>query len=296
MCLRREAYDGSGHPDALRPFRVSRPLDMSPAGVVAEVMAVGQEIPFVPASAARLLSRPPAALPVSRGEHAVVLFADLADFTPLSEALAALGPTGGEAMRTLLNRYFGVLVEEISSAGGDVATFAGDALTAVFPYRHQRPPERAAAVRAAVRCAAAMQRRIAGVPAVPTSRGDLRPAMKIGLAAGPVVHALVGDPAERLLYVLTGRPLQEAAAAERRCGPAEVVLAAALARAEPSIGTAPRGEFRLLEREPPAEPPRAPAIAMPVAMDPAATAAVLRGRGGGLGGEHRTVTSAFVAL
>jgi class 3 adenylate cyclase/tetratricopeptide (TPR) repeat protein len=260
--------------------------------------------PFVPASAMRLLSRLPATLPVSHCEHAVVLFADLAGFTPLSEALAALGPAGGEAMRTLLNQYFGVLIEQIGEDGGDVATFAGDAITAVFPYRADRPSERADAIGSAVWCASAMQRRLADVPAVPTPHGDLRPGMKIGLAAGRVVHAVVGDPAVRLLYVLTGRPLQDAAAAERRCREAEMVLDPALADDEPSIGTAPRSEYRLLGPAPPDRLPRTQLMTTQAPMDPAVRTALLHpaltgrfgNRGHGLGGEHRTVTSAFVVL
>jgi class 3 adenylate cyclase/tetratricopeptide (TPR) repeat protein len=259
--------------------------------------------PFVPASALRLLSRRPVRLPVCHAEDAVVLFADLAGFTPLSEALAALGPAGGEAMRTLLNRYFGVLVEQICAAGGDVATFAGDALTAVFPYPPGAPADRGAAIRRAVGCAAAMQRRLADVPAVGTPHGDLRPGMKIGLAAGPVVHAVVGDPGARLLYVLAGSPLQDSAAAERRCREAEVVLHPALADGEPSIGTTARGEFRLLRHGPPQEPGPVPSRTGPPA-DLAATAGLLHpalaarldGRAADLGAEHRTVTSAFVAL
>jgi hypothetical protein len=42
-------------------------------------------------------------LPLCRRLHGVVLFADLADFTALSENLARSGPPGIEALSTLIN-------------------------------------------------------------------------------------------------------------------------------------------------------------------------------------------------
>ena len=66
--------------------------------------------PFVPDQVLDLLARSPAAPPVGvpQSREAVVLFADIAGFTRVSEALARSGRHGAEELNRLpwnLNRY-----------------------------------------------------------------------------------------------------------------------------------------------------------------------------------------------
>src|SRR4029453_9664378 len=63
---------------------------------------------------------------------AAVLFADISGFTPLADRLAQRGPAG-EELSGLLNAYFGQLIALIAAHGGEVITFAGDGLLAVWP-------------------------------------------------------------------------------------------------------------------------------------------------------------------
>ncbi|MGB8384851.1 MAG: hypothetical protein WCG47_27040, partial [Dermatophilaceae bacterium] len=71
-----------------------------------------------------LASRLHSGLPVSEDLHGAVLFADLAGFTALGEALAGSGAAGGESLHGLLNGHFTILIDHVVAAGGEVTTFA----------------------------------------------------------------------------------------------------------------------------------------------------------------------------
>jgi predicted ATPase/class 3 adenylate cyclase len=153
--------------------------------------------------------------------EAVVLFADVVGFTSMSEALAQAGSYGTEELTRILNSWFDSMVDRISHYRGSVAEFGGDALTAVFGYDRRT---RQATVRRAVQCALDMQTATASFQAVATRAGTFGLAMKAGLAAGPLLHAIVGQPAIRLESVLAGRALDLAAAAEHCAASGEVVV------------------------------------------------------------------------
>ena len=178
------------------------------------------------------------------------LFADVAGFTPLTEALVrALGPRrGAEELSRQLNLVFDALVAEAHRYGGSVVSFGGDALTCWFaegepeagrpgdqeagagaarPERHGAAPgpPAASAARRAVACGLAMQGALARVGAVllPTG-GRVNLAMKVAVAGGPARRLVVGDPALRQIDVLAGATLARMAAAEQLAHRAEVVL------------------------------------------------------------------------
>src|SRR6266542_2580531 len=71
--------------------------------------------------------------PIAQDFPAVVLFADISGFTALTERLAEKGPVGVETLVSIINEYFGQLIDIIYEHGGDVVKFAGDALIAVWP-------------------------------------------------------------------------------------------------------------------------------------------------------------------
>ncbi len=156
---------------------------------------------------------------------AVVLFADISGFSTLSTALAEGQRSGAEELTGVLNAYLGPAIALVEQFGGSVAKFGGDALTALFPY----PPddEAAAACRAAA-CALAIQAHVAAYAQIETSAGRFTLATRIGLASGPLLALVVGDPASRLELLLSGAALTQAAAAERSATPGEVVATAAL--------------------------------------------------------------------
>jgi len=65
--------------------------------------------------------------------HAVTLFVDISGFTSLATALMEHSTKGAEVIAMVLGTIFEPLVDIIYAQGGFVATFAGDAFTAIFP-------------------------------------------------------------------------------------------------------------------------------------------------------------------
>jgi class 3 adenylate cyclase/tetratricopeptide (TPR) repeat protein len=178
---------------------------------------------FVPDDVVRTLLNNPDETPIASSERAdaVVLFIDVAGFTPLSEALTNSGPYGTEELTRILNGWLDTMAGLVVRYGGAVVEFAGDALTAVFWYD---PDTRQAAERRAVGCALAMQAEMTRFRALDTRAGTFELAMKAGLSAGRMLLTIMGDPVIRLGYVLAGPALDGAARAEQHARPGEVVV------------------------------------------------------------------------
>jgi class 3 adenylate cyclase/tetratricopeptide (TPR) repeat protein len=178
---------------------------------------------FVPEHVVQLLVEHPHAIPIASTQPtpAVVVFADVVGFTTMSEALGGVGNYGTEELTRILNGWFAAMTDLTCHHGGSVAEFAGDALTALFPYDRQT---RRSALRRAIRCALHMQATTAGFKAVDTPAGIFGLAMKAGLGTGPVLQTVMGDPAIRLQYLLAGPALNRAAAAQHHARSHEVVL------------------------------------------------------------------------
>ena len=178
---------------------------------------------YIPYHVARDLISQPGQSPVGQAQRfdAVVLFADVSGFTALSEALGAAGRSGTEELTTILNRYFEPMIALISSYGGIIGKFGGDALTVLFPYE---PADHRQVARRALQCALEMQGRMAGYAGIPTSAGRFSLTMRAGLAQGPVFCTTVGDPALRLEYIIAGSPLDCCAEAEHLAQVGEVLV------------------------------------------------------------------------
>jgi class 3 adenylate cyclase/tetratricopeptide (TPR) repeat protein len=234
---------------------------------------------------------------------AVVLFADIAGFTPMSEALAKVGRYGAEELSRILNDYFGCMIELAVAYGGSVVRLTGDALTALFPYDHST---RSAVAGRAVQCALDMQEAMAGFQAVGTEAGVFRIAMRAGLAMGPVLGTIVGDPAARLEYVVAGRTIDRAATAEQRAAIGQVVVDGGLLQAGHGIDVVDLGHDAYLVTRvgmpvgtTPARPPDgvddATTSRLAPFLHPAIAERLHAGRRG-LVNEHRKVTVAFVGF
>src|SRR4051812_32958410 len=179
-------------------------------------------LPYLPEHLARAIAARPDALQIGRSRHvhAVVLFADVSGFTPMSEALARTGRRGAEDLTLILNRYFTGMIALLHDYGGIVCKFGGDALTVIFPY-HLRA--RDSVTRRAVTCAYAMQAAMPDYAAIPTSAGIFGLAMKIGISRGSLLSMTAGDT-ERLEYILAGGPLDRCADAEHHADKGEIVI------------------------------------------------------------------------
>ena len=181
-------------------------------------------VAHVPNHVIALLRDHPDRTPIAEGEptDAVVLVSDVAGFTPMSEALARSGHYGIEELGRILNAWFDAMNERIRHFGGSLAEFAGDALIAVFDCTTRA---RRDTTRQAVQCALDMQAAMVRFQPVATRAGSFRLTMKVGLAAGPLLQTIMGDPAIRVGPVLLGPALQRAVAAEHHARGTEIVAA-----------------------------------------------------------------------
>ncbi len=184
------------------------------------------------------------ALPSPGVEHAegIVLVSDISGVTALALSMRD-EPRGVERLNAMLNDSFAHLVEVITSAGGDILDFAGDALTAYWPAG-----EHAAA--AAGWAALEAQRRVAE---------DTRVRLRIGLSCGPLELWTVGGEGGQWFLTQGGAAPAEAAALQAAAGLGDVAVstgfaAAAGARARTTQSSA--GIYRLDAID--GEPPRAP--------------------------------------
>jgi class 3 adenylate cyclase len=116
-----------------------------------------------------------------------VLFADLAGFTPFTEA------HGSAEVHSMLVTYFGRLAPMIRDEfEGEVAEFVGDQIFAVFNKAGDQPDHALRAARAglALQRAAAEIREQAGHPEWPHFR--------VGINTGEVLAGVVGDRGHRI--------------------------------------------------------------------------------------------------
>jgi class 3 adenylate cyclase/tetratricopeptide (TPR) repeat protein len=260
---------------------------------------------FVPDYVLQTLLRHPEATPVADGERAdaVALFIDVAGFTPMSEALTNSGAYGTEALTRILNGWFDTMVSLVSRYGGTVAEFAGDALTALFWHD---AASRRVTERRAVHCALSMQAEMARFQTIVTRAGTFELAMKAGLAAGPLLVTILGDPVIRLGYVLAGPALDRAVRAERHARRGEVVVDHGLLEAGLdaevlerrggwSVVGGVRGAVSLAPLAPPDPVDETTARRLAPFLHPAIAERLRSGRRDFVN-EHRKVTVAFVGV
>jgi hypothetical protein len=128
----------------------------------------------------------PSKEPTEEEFEGTVLFADISGFTALAEKLALQGPKGAEELSSILNSYFGQLIEIICGNGGDVAKMAGDALTAIWASAEE-VSVRISTFRAA-ECALSIKEKLRGYTTPDGSTLSLR----IGIGVGRIKLISVG--------------------------------------------------------------------------------------------------------
>jgi class 3 adenylate cyclase len=139
---------------------------------------------FLPATAVQRLTEDPTVLNLGGEEQEVaILFTDVRGFTAMSSKM-----TPAQVVR-MLNEYFGEMVEVLFEHGGVLDKFIGDGLCAVFGPP-DAPREQA---RKALRCALAMQARLAQLNQRRIARGEPELKIGIGIHAGPVLAGNIGS-------------------------------------------------------------------------------------------------------
>jgi len=157
-----------------------------------------------------------------RGEKkdVTVLFADIVEFTALSERLDP------DVLVRVLNGYFERMSRVISEHRGFVSTFVGDGILALFGALAPNPWQANDAVHAALGMRAALaeyNRELDAEGLLPLSIG-------VGVQRGPAVAGLVGS-SELMQFTCVGRAVNMAARVQAltRQYPADVILTDAVA-------------------------------------------------------------------
>jgi adenylate cyclase len=137
---------------------------------------------------------------------ATILFADICDFTRMTEKLAPQ-----ETVR-FLNEFFTVMVDCVKREGGGLDKFIGDALMAEFgiPLTHVDDEDRA--VRAAIR----MQSELSRLNRQGIARDGRRVQMRIGMNTDLVISGSIGSPT-RMDYTVIGAGVNLASRLETAC-------------------------------------------------------------------------------
>ncbi|MFN3372689.1 MAG: adenylate/guanylate cyclase domain-containing protein, partial [Chloroflexus sp.] len=173
-----------------------------------------------------------------------LLFADLSGFTALSERLSVLGRQGAEEVSAVVNRLFAALLHEVQARNGALLKFGGDALTVFFDAATLGDQHATAACTAAL----AMQTRMAEFANLETRAGTFTLRLRVGVHAGRVFAAEVGDQSH-IELVVTGPEVNRVALAQEIAAPGEVVITEQTAQllAQPHIEARRDGFYRLHE-------------------------------------------------
>lgn len=176
-----------------------------------------------------------------------LLFADLSGFTALSERLSELGRQGAEEVSAIVNRLFAALLHEAQVRGGVLLKFGGDALTVFFDATILNDDHALAACAAAL----AMQSRMGEFAQLSTRLDNFSLRLRVGVHAGRVFAAEVGDQSH-IELVVTGPEVNRVALAQEIAAPGEVVVSDQILRCIAGYRVEPRqaGFYHLLDLQP----------------------------------------------
>jgi adenylate cyclase len=162
-----------------------------------------------------------------QGVEAVLLYADLRDFTRLADSLP------GDQLIALLDGCFDCMVRPVNRHGGEVLKFMGDGLLAIFRLKERRQAEICASALAAASEALDLMEVLAA-ERLQDSRPT--PGLDIALHVGTVQYGNVGTDT-RLDFTVIGPAVNEAARIEALCKELGQALLVSQAFAEAAIAS-----------------------------------------------------------
>ena len=133
----------------------------------------------------------------------VALVSDIRNFTTLCESRPS------EEITEMLNFHFAEMTKIITSNGGRIYKFIGDAIEAIFPEDAEGN-----AAQKAIKAAVEMNCALAELNRGRTERGEFNYSFGIGLAMGTFYSGQIGSNETRIDYAVIGEPLNRAAELE----------------------------------------------------------------------------------
>ena len=161
--------------------------------------------------------------------HAVLWYADIRGFTPLSDSLS------GAAIIDLLNNVFETLNATLRARGGEVLKFLGDGMLATLSFEEANRVE---TCRRALDAAAESVQHVAALNTTRAAAGFPPVTVDIALHIGEVLYGNVGA-SDRLDFTVIGPAVNEVARIEALCEPLEQVV---LVSAEFAAATGDSGD------------------------------------------------------
>lgn len=149
---------------------------------------------------------------IKRGDgdkiHAVLWFSDLRDSTPMAEAMTA------NEFLPLLNSFFDCMAGAVLDHGGEVLSFVGDGVLAIFPISCNSEPLKQACMPQEKACASALEAardardRLEQLNEQRQGQGEPRLEFGLGLHVGKLVYGNIGVP-ERLQFTVIGAAVNQ---------------------------------------------------------------------------------------
>jgi class 3 adenylate cyclase len=193
---------------------------------------------FLPPEVAELVEASPSALSLREELEATILFSDIRGFSSLAERLAA------REVAEVVGRHLTAMVGVVTSHGGVLDKFAGDAVMAVFGA--PRPADDHA--RRALGCAAAMQRRQLALNGEAATEGLPVFQIGIGVNTGTVIAGTLGG-AGRLDYTVLGDAVNVAQRLQSEAVGGEILASAVTVRQSGTDRAEPVGLKHLKGRQ-----------------------------------------------
>jgi adenylate cyclase len=148
---------------------------------------------FPPRVVKRILASSPGLVSGARKKEITILFSDIKSFTTLTATMDA------GHVRTLLNEYFGRMIEIVFRHEGTLDKFIGDGLMVFFGDPEPQPDHAARCVRTAIE----MQRAAGELDREWRARGEMPLQIRIGINTGEAIVGNMGSE-RRLSYTALG--------------------------------------------------------------------------------------------
>ncbi|MEJ2758912.1 MAG: adenylate/guanylate cyclase domain-containing protein, partial [Anaerolineales bacterium] len=152
---------------------------------------------------------------------AACLFVDLSGFSAMTSELMRIGQYGAEIMAEIMREIFSPMIESVYHHRGFVATFAGDAITALFPIQDDEQQSLLHVIAAAIE----IQTYIEMYQPPHTPVGSFSISVRMGVSSGEANWGIISsENQERATYYFRGSAIDACDNCQSLANKGEIVL------------------------------------------------------------------------